>query len=31
MKKVAGEWKLSVIGRAGDGDDDIQQGYSAWP
>ena len=31
MKKVDGEWKLSKMGRAGDNDEDIQNGYSVWP
>ncbi len=31
MKKVGDEWKFSVMGRAGDGDDDLQNGYAAWP
>ena len=31
MKKVDGEWKLDRMGRAGDNDEDIQNGYSVWP
>jgi hypothetical protein len=31
MKKVGGEWKLSMMGLAGDNDGDIQEGYVAWP
>jgi hypothetical protein len=31
MKKVGDEWKFSVMGRAGDSDDDLQNGYGVWP
>ena len=31
MKKVEAEWRFSAMGRAGDNEDDLQNGRVAWP